>query len=183
MVYLQGLEPWGVSESSKMPSHSPERCRCKAHERCTSLHGMQANATRQMVFFGRIEQYGGVFRYTLTKLRKSRPAESSGGPGSAFFSFPSGPAQTENTAHRVVEARWAAFLPGASLWHKAGKPGSRQHGRRSGRAVPPTEQRGRSPSPMPTRCPVRTRAYAADRATIARSNVYLVRQNPSPAPG
>ena len=37
------------------------------------LYGMQANATQQMGLFGRIEQRGGVFRYTLNPIPMEEP--------------------------------------------------------------------------------------------------------------
>src|SRR5699024_5702312 len=58
---------WGVSENSKMLNNSPKRCSCKAQERRTPLwNASDCNAADAL--FGRIEQYWGVFRYTLVRI-------------------------------------------------------------------------------------------------------------------
>src|SRR5699024_592280 len=54
-VYLRSQKCWNIRQKA------PDARRMSA----ALLGGMQANATRQMGLFGRIEQRWGVFRYTL----------------------------------------------------------------------------------------------------------------------
>ena len=54
-VYLRSQKCWNIRQKA------PDARRMSAALLC----GMQANATRQMGLFGRIEQRWGVFRYTL----------------------------------------------------------------------------------------------------------------------
>ena len=59
-VYLRSQKCWDIRQKA------PDARRMSA----ALLGGMQANATRQMELFGRIEQRWGVFRYTLVIQRK-----------------------------------------------------------------------------------------------------------------
>ena len=54
-MYLRSQKCWDIRQKA------PDARRMSA----ALLGGMQANATRQMGLFGRIEQRWGVFRYTL----------------------------------------------------------------------------------------------------------------------
>src|SRR5699024_7729854 len=58
-VYLRSQKCWDIRQKA------PDARRMSA----ALLGGMQANATRQMGLFGRIEQRWGVFRYTLAVAR------------------------------------------------------------------------------------------------------------------
>ena len=70
-VYLRSQKCWDIRQKA------PDARRMSA----ALLHGMQANATRQMGLFGRIEQRWGVFRYTLTgRLANRKRLELCGMP-------------------------------------------------------------------------------------------------------
>ena len=58
-VYLRSQKCWDIRQKA------PDARRMSA----ALLGGMQANATRQMGLFGRIEQRWGIFRYTLRKYK------------------------------------------------------------------------------------------------------------------
>src|SRR5699024_1104556 len=61
-VYLRSQKCWDIRPKA------PDARRMSA----ALLHGMQANATRQMGLLGRIEQRWGVFRYTLGRQKRGR---------------------------------------------------------------------------------------------------------------